>query len=239
MLKLANRLSAALTLQLQQGIVIRYTPKRSVFDKTTYNEDWIPRQTLYSKHRKPRQPEWDDPKVVFPKLIPALHKPCSYKHYVKTVIEEEEREKAMRSKEYLLGDVRPGDIVDITYQETFENDQTVTYRGLVLSFKRRNSWSAALELGIRFGGMSLKCIYLIHSPKVKKIELISRGSGCFRGSLKDGWKKLNKQQLTTPLIRKRVMKPRQQGRKKKTVAKKQATSIKYDEIVTDNVRRLV
>jgi hypothetical protein len=43
MLRLASRLSAPLTLQLQQGIVVRYTPKRSVFDKTTYNEDWIPR----------------------------------------------------------------------------------------------------------------------------------------------------------------------------------------------------
>lgn len=169
MLRLANRLSAPLTLQLQQGIVIRYTPKRSVFDKTTYNEEWIPRERLYNKHRKPRQPEWDDPNYVYPKLIPPLFKPCSYKHYVRTVIEEEEKEKALRSKEYLLSDIRPGDIVDITYQETFESDQVVTYRGLVLSFKRRNCWTAALELAIRFGGMSLKCIYLVHSPKVKKI----------------------------------------------------------------------
>jgi hypothetical protein len=85
-----------------------------------------------------------------------------------------------------------------------------------------------LELGIRFGGMSLKCIYLVHSPKVKKVELVSRGSGCFQGNLKFEWQKLNKTQLTTPRIKKRVMKPRQQGRKKKAVAKKQGASIKYD-----------
>jgi hypothetical protein len=87
--------------------------------------------------------------------------------------------------------------------------------------------------------MSLKCIYLVHSPKVRKIDLVSRGSGCFRGNLKNEWKKFYKTELTTPMIRKRVMKPRHQGRKKKAVAKKQSTSIKYDEIHTDNVRRLV
>jgi hypothetical protein len=87
--------------------------------------------------------------------------------------------------------------------------------------------------------MSIKCIYLIHSPKVKKIDLVSRGSGCFKGNLKFGWRKLKKSQLTTPRIQRRVMKPRHQGRKKKVATKKQTTSIKYDEIVTDNVRRLV
>ena len=55
MLTMANRLTAPLTLLLKQNIVIRYTPKRSVFNKTTYNEDWIPRQRVFSKHRKPRQ----------------------------------------------------------------------------------------------------------------------------------------------------------------------------------------
>jgi hypothetical protein len=35
------------------------------------------------------------------------------------------------------------------------------------------------------------------------------------------------------------MKARNQGRRKKVVAKKQGKSIKYDEIVTDNVRRLI
>lgn len=56
MFKLVNRVSTPLTQQLQYGIVIRYTPKRSVFNKTSYNEDWIPRQQVYNKHRKPRQP---------------------------------------------------------------------------------------------------------------------------------------------------------------------------------------
>ena len=116
-----------------------------------------------------------------------MYKPCSFKHYVRTVIEEEEREKAIRSKEYLLTDIRSGDIVELTFQDTFESSQTVTYRGFVLSFKRRRSWSAAIELAIRFGGMPIKCIFPVNSPKVKKIELVSRGSGCFKANLKNGW----------------------------------------------------
>ena len=107
---------AQLWTQLSYGYVIRYTPRRSTFDKTTYNENWIPRQKPYHKSRKPRQPEWDDPNVVFPRLIPPLYKPCSFKHYVRTVIEAEEKEKALRSKEYLLSDIRPGDIVELTFQ---------------------------------------------------------------------------------------------------------------------------
>ena len=81
--------SSLLTTQLRFGYVIRYTPRRSTFDKTTYNEDWLPRQKIYHKSRKPRQPEWDDPNVVFPKLIPPMYKPCNFKHYVRTVIESE------------------------------------------------------------------------------------------------------------------------------------------------------
>ena len=56
MLNIANRLTPSLTLLIKQNIVIRYTPKRSVFDKTAYNEEWIPRQRHFSKHRKPRLP---------------------------------------------------------------------------------------------------------------------------------------------------------------------------------------
>jgi hypothetical protein len=101
---------------------------------------------------------------------------------------------------------------------------------LVLSFKRKNSWTAALEVAIRFGGMSLKCIYLVNSPKVKKIELVSKGSGCFKSSLKTDWQKLGKTELTNPKIRKRVMKSRtvNKKKKKKTAVRRQGASVKYD-----------
>ena len=111
---------------------------------------------------------------------------------------------------------------------------------MVLSFKRKRSWTAALEVAIRFGGMSIKCIYLVNSPKVKKIELVGRGSGCFKANLKHDWQKLKKYQLLSPKIKKRVMKARGSGQKKKKAERRERTSsIKYDKIETDNVRRLV
>jgi hypothetical protein len=79
----------------------------------------------------------------------------------------------------------------------------------------------------------------VNSPKVKKIELVAKGSGCFKSSLKTDWQKLNKTQLTTPKIRKRVMKSRSVNKKKKTAIRKKNASVKYDEIVTDTVKTLI
>lgn len=223
----SNVYARTLTHELRQNIVIRYHKRRSMFDRTTFNEDWIPRQVPYSKHRKPRQPEWSDPNTVFPVLIPPMYKPTmNYKHYVRTVIEKEEREKSLRSKEFILADIRAGDIVDITYQETFENEQKVTHRCLVLGFRRRNSFTAALEVAIRFGGMSLKAIYMINCPRVKNIQLVSKGSGNFRSNIKHDWKSLSKQQLLNPRIRKRVIKLRTSSQRRKKA--KIIPAIKFD-----------
>ena len=136
-----------------------------------------------------------------------------------------------------MTDIRSGDIIDITYQETFESDQRVTHRCLVLAFKRRNGLTAALEVAIRFGGMSIKAVYLIHSPKVVKIELISKGSGNFRSNLKHKWRKLGKNELLNPKIRNRVMKLRKGAlRRKKTQA---LSSIKFDKIESDNIKKVL
>lgn len=45
--------TSRLTFQLSQSIVMRYEKKRSIFDKTNYNPEWVPRVRQYSKHRKP------------------------------------------------------------------------------------------------------------------------------------------------------------------------------------------
>lgn len=61
-------------------------------------------------------PIWTDPNNVVPYLIPALRPRGNPRTYLKNVVEEEEMEKSMRKKLYILEPVRPGDIVDITYQ---------------------------------------------------------------------------------------------------------------------------
>lgn len=76
--------------------------------------------------------------------------------------------------------------------------------------------------------MPVKCIYLVHSPKVKKIELVGRGSGCFRANLKNGWEKMGKTQLTTARIKKGVMKARGENKRKRTANRKQSGSVRYD-----------
>ena len=83
-------------------------------------------------------------------------------------------------------------------------------------------------MAIRFGGMSIKAIYLIHSPKVIKVELISKGSGNFRSNLKHGWMKLGKNQLLNPKLRNRVMKLREGATRRKKVER--ASSMKFDKI---------
>lgn len=56
--------------------------------------------------------------------------------------------------------------------------------------------------------MNIKAIYLVHSPKVKNIKLISRGSGDLRANLKSKWMTMSKTQVQKPLIRNRVVKLR-------------------------------
>ena len=80
--------TSRLTLQLSQSIVIRYQKKRSVFDKTTYNPDWIPRVRQFSKHRKPSMTEWTDPDVILPQYIPPLHKKTNFAEYIKNTVEK-------------------------------------------------------------------------------------------------------------------------------------------------------
>ena len=45
---------------------------------------------------------------------------------------------------------------------------------------------------VRLGGMNIKAVYLIHSPKIKNIVLVSKGSGNFRANLKHNWQKMGK-----------------------------------------------
>jgi hypothetical protein len=97
--------------------------------------------------------------------------------------------------------------------------------------------TAALEVAIRFGGMSIKAIYLIHSPKVVKIDLVGKGSGNFRSNLKNKWRRMSKNELLNPKLRNRVMKLRKGAirRKKAQVL----SSIKFDKVESDNIKKIL
>jgi ribosomal protein L19 len=178
-----------LTYQPEASIVIGYKRKRSVFDMTNYEEDWLPRQQPYHKNRKPQLPGWTDPNALFPRLIPPIRKmagrACDYIRQ----LELEEKQKIHRKRDFLMPDVRSGDIVEISYQETFETDKVVKYRGFVIAMTKKNSLMAGMVLAIRVGGVNVQAHYLINSPKVKNIEIIARGSGDRKARLYFLWER--------------------------------------------------
>lgn len=90
---------------------------------------------------------------------------------------------------------------------------------------------------VRMGGMNIKALYLIHSPKVKDIKLISKGSGNFRANMKYKWRKINKNDIQKPRIRNRVMKNRTGSRIKAKI--RSIGSMEYDKIKSNNVKRLI
>ena len=85
--------------------------------------------------------------------------------------------------------------------------------------------------------MNIKAVYLIHSPKVKDIKIVSKGSGNFRSNLKHNWKKLGKTDMAKARIRNRVMKLREGGRRK--VKGRSFSAMEFGKIESDNVKRIV
>lgn len=88
----------SLTFRNYQTIVFRHQGRKSLFDKTSYNSEWIPREKPYHKERKPRMQIWNDTKNVGPYQIPPLRQSINYRKYVQEVVESELRQKSMRSK---------------------------------------------------------------------------------------------------------------------------------------------
>ena len=146
--------------------------------------------------------------------------------------------KSLRKKEFFIDDIRPGDIVEITYQETFESDSTVTYKALVLAFKRRKSLSAVLDVCLRLAAINIRASYLVNSPKVKNIEIVARGSGNFRNNLKHNWMNLSRKDISVPRIRNGVMKPRNEVRVKKVVSKAKP-AIEFDRFKSQTFTKVV
>lgn len=87
------------------------------------------------------------------------------------------------------------------------------------------------------GGMNIKGLYLIHSPKIKNIKIVSRGSGNFKSNIKHNWRRTGKGQIARPRIRNRVMKSRLLTKLKPKP--KRGSEMEYDKIVSDNVKRIV
>lgn len=60
---------------------------------------------------------------------------------------------------------------------------------------------AGMRVILRLAGISIKVHYPIHSPKIKNIDLVSKGSGTHKSHMKFLWDatKLTKSTVTTPM----------------------------------------
>ena len=63
----------------------------------------------------------------------------------------------------------------------------VKYRALVIGMTKRNSLMAGMAVILRLAGINIQAHYLIHSPKIKNIELVSRGSGTLKSRMYYLW----------------------------------------------------
>jgi hypothetical protein len=59
---------------------------------------------------------WTDSTTFYPKLIPPVRKIAGRSRDSLRLIELEEKEKIHRKRDFLMPDVRSGDIVEISYQ---------------------------------------------------------------------------------------------------------------------------
>lgn len=95
--------------RLARTIVYRREKPRNIFDKTSYNEDWVPREKKFHPDRKPRLPQWDDPTVIWP---PVSTRPTKLQG--KALLQDlrkEEQNRLQLTKVYTMPDFRPGDLI--------------------------------------------------------------------------------------------------------------------------------
>ena len=75
-----------------------------------------------------------------------------------------------------LSDIRPGDTIAV-YQKIKEGDQerTQVFEGLVLARKHGKEAGATITVRKVVSGIGVEKIFPIHSPTIKKIEVLKRG----------------------------------------------------------------
>lgn len=211
--------------------MFRYVPKRSPFDKTSFIEDFIPRQIKYHKDRKPRLPQWDDPNYVWPRLLPA---PTQSKG--KLLIREVEREEQMKidlSRNFDLPDFRTGDVIQFHYYHSLSEGKGNTYTGLVVNRRNPYQLSGRFDVIFRFCGVEVYMGVKQYSPFLSNFKLVQRGSGNLRKHLYYLWedRTLTLEQTRTPLKKGKAMRRRKGDVTKKQVTQRIPKNLQMDEIV--------
>ena len=225
---LANALkSCSLVSSVTRGLVYLPKKRRDMFQKSLAPEDYEMDPLPPLKHHKPRRPEWSDPNVVWPPVLPAATK-LKGKSLLKE-LEFEERDKLSLLKPYTIPDFRSGDIIKFHYLHSLSEGKGNEFNGLCLGVSKRNSLHANFWVIVRVTGEPTIFNIKLHSPFLAKLEIVHRGSGNHRAklfSMVDKMKRNSK--FNTPLI-KGVSKARK-GEVKVEIEKPENESVIYDKI---------
>ena len=215
-------------LKIPQKTVV-YLPrrKRGIFDKTMSFADYQPNPLPPSENRKPRLPQWDDPDVVWPPLIPKATK-LRGKALLRQ-IEDEEKEKFQLLKPYNVPEIRSGDIIKFHYLHSISEGGGNEYTGLCIGVAQPNSLNANFWVLMKVAGQTTMMNVKLHSPFLVKLELLKKGSGNHNKKLFYLTRNMKQNaKFLTPMIKNKI-KPRK-GEKKKNYGKVIDNTVVMDKI---------
>jgi ribosomal protein L19 len=159
----------------RRGIIHRYVPIRSPFDKTNYIDNYIPPL----KTRKPRQAKWDDPSYEWPPKMPTY---TEFQN--KALVSEVEKEYLENLKaEKKHPEIKTGDIVEVTTFQSMSGKQISVFKGICIGIRRAGTLNSSINVYGAVDGVHMEMHIKLYSPMVKEIKIIEFGTGNFRKRL--------------------------------------------------------
>ena len=206
-----------------------YLPKkpRRLFEKSLPAEDYEINPLPPAKHYKPRLPQWSDPNVVWPPVIPAATRLKGKALLLE--LEQEEKSKFTLLKPYTVPDFRSGDIIKFHYLHSISEGKGNEFTGLCMGLTRKNSLHASFWVMVRVAGLSTLFNVKLNSPFLAHLEILKRGSGNHKSKLFYMIKNLKaSNKFTTPIIKGQPKARR--GEMKIPSKKPNSTAVIYDPV---------
>ena len=154
---------------LKRGIVHRFVPPRSPFDKTNYIDNYLPGNYV----RKPRQEKWDDPDYHWP---PKMQKYTKLSNRA-LVFEVESEYLNSLKEEKKMPEIKTGDLIEVTTYQSMSTKLVSVFTGLCIGRRRKNTLNSSWNVIGQIEGVQMEMHIKLYSPMVK------HGTGNFRSRL--------------------------------------------------------
>lgn len=180
--KAFSHLSANLTsVQVKRGIVLAVPKKKSRWDKTNYIEDYVsfflrnsyfkvPPVRKYHRTRKPRLPEWEDPNIVWPPVLPKSYH-GNPRHLIGQ-LKQEETEVLKAKKTFEYPDFRSGDVIKFHYLHSMSEGNGNTITGVCIGVNDRHSLDGSFLVVFNLAGIPVRMRVKMYSPLLTQFELL-------------------------------------------------------------------